>query len=127
MKGGCITNTTDYKRGAAWRVRYQVRRYTDLIHCVYTYAIYINVCRRYAGRRKEAVGKIASAMRDLPLPCLRGCPLGGSRPRGQPSSSFITGLGLAIDVGRRPIHRFRSRLDYVEVDRLKRYLYGCPR
>lgn len=51
--------------------------------------------------RKEAVGKIASAMRGLPLPCLRGCPLGGSRPRGQPSSSFITDLGLAADVARK--------------------------
>lgn len=50
----------------------------------------------YSALRKEAVGKIAPTMRDLPLPFLcrvRECLLGGFRPPGQPSSSFITGLG----------------------------------
>lgn len=48
----------------ARRVRYQVRRYTDLIHCMHTYTIYINVCRRYAAR-KEAVGKIARPLCEV--------------------------------------------------------------
>lgn len=96
--------------------------------CVHTYTIYINVCRRYViyVTRKEAVGKIASAMRGLPLPWLRGCPLGGSRPHGQPSSSFITGLGLAADVGRRFTDFDLNSITW-EMDRLKRYLRGCSR
>lgn len=102
MKGGCVTNTPNYKRGAVRRDAGEISSetlYGFNTLCAYVYNIY--KCRRYAAR-KEAVGKIASAMRDLPLPCLRGCPLGGTRPRGQPSSSFITDLGLAADVG----HRF---------------------
>jgi len=89
---GCVTNTPNYKRGVGKISSEMLYRFNTL--CAYIYNI-------YKCTRKEAVGKIVSAIRDIPLLYLRGCPLGGSRPRGQPSSSFITGLGLTTDVARR--------------------------
>lgn len=52
------------------------------------------MCHAERGCGKDSA-RYARSLSAVSSPCLRGCPLGGSRPHGQPSSSFITSSGHA--------------------------------
>lgn len=82
--------------------------------------------------RKEAVGKIAPAMRDLPLPfrcrVYENAPSAAPDPPGQPSSSFIIGLDharLAVEstnMGRRLIDSDSSSIIFNSIGRKDLYV-----
>lgn len=90
LEGGYVTNFPAVANSSARLnryiaggvVRYRVRRYADLpLCCLICIHYHIHAMR---ATRKEAVGKIAPAMRDLGAvspSCLRGCPVGSKTPR----------------------------------------------
>lgn len=95
--------------------------------CMYIWCMYMV---RYT--RKEAVGKIAPAMRDLPLPfrcrVYENAPSAAPDPPGQPSSSFIIGLDharLAVEstnMGRRLIDSDPSSIIFSSIGRRDLYV-----
>lgn len=112
-----ITNATVWIE-SWYRIKFYA--YLGLRICVYftlicMYFVYMCIYI-WCATRKEAVGKIAPTMRDLPLPfhcrVYENAHLAALDPPGQPSSSFITSLGHARLANR---HRFCSPLIPIQV------------